>query len=677
MRLAEGPSPITLADDTPAAGAGTRAAQFGDYELIGQIGRGGMGVVYQARQLSLNRIVALKMIVGGDLASLASVRRFQVEAEAAAKLAHPNIVAIYEFGEREGLPFFSMQRIDGTSLDREMSALALPSFESTAGKSAHKTASRDVQVRIATLVVTVARALHHAHKQGVIHCDLKPSNILMDGGGEPHLTDFGIAHFLDREGQLTKSGVIGTPRYMAPEQAAGRRGDMTAATDIYGLGVILYELLTGRSPFVAATPNEMLRQVIEQEPAAPHELNSSVHRDLSIICLKCLEKNPRHRYASAGELGDDLERWIRHEPVLARRASSNERFIRWCQRKPAIATLAGFVALLLMTVAIGSALFAWSLSEKEKKRRTAENEREAALQTRETAVNLWRAELNKELDELWEHPEKPSVEITSEKRSVLMGHHTDFAYPGTEVRLRFGVYTFKKPSEMAKEFAPLLTALEEAAAHRLRRPVRIDGIIYRSYTNGHEGLLSGEVDFMRVGPASYVLMKKKLPGISLLAADVDPIQCGIFIRADSGITNLSQLRGKAFAFGDPESTFGTFLAKVALFRAGLRASDLSPGSRHFRSHDEVATAIKSNVCAAGSVNIEAIQKKDWQSRELSGFTNVLRFPYAAKAGIDPLVADGLKAALIAQKKFSEVLDEEYEALREDMKEALQFDNLKN
>jgi serine/threonine-protein kinase len=336
MRRAEDQSPARLADDTPAE-EGNHPARFGDYELFRQIGRGRMGVVYEARQISLNRIVALKIILGGDLASLSSpaVRRFQVEAEAAAKLDHPNIVAIHELGEREGLPFFSMERIDGAGLDREMATLALPSFDRTSGKrSIDKTAAGHTQVRIARLVVSLARALHYAHEQGVIHGDVKSSNILIDKCGEPHLTGFGIAHLHAQEGELTRSGVIGSPSHMSPGQASGRRGELTAATDIYGLGAILYELLTGQPPFRAVTPSETLLQVMEENPSAPHGSNPLVNRDLSIICLKCLEKNARYRYTSAAELADDLERWIR-----AHRASLPERLVRWCQRKPAIATL--------------------------------------------------------------------------------------------------------------------------------------------------------------------------------------------------------------------------------------------------------------------------------------------------------------------------------------------------
>lgn len=451
---------------------------------------------------------------------------------------------------------------------------------------------------------------------------------------------------------------------------------MTAATDIYGLGVILYELLTGLPPFRAATPNELLRQVMERDPAEPHALNPFVNSDLSTICLKCLEKNARHRYASAAELADDLERWTHQEPILARRSSARERLVRWCQRKPAIATLAASVAFLLLTVAISSALFAWRLRDNE-------NQREATL-------TILRAELIRELDELWKHTERPSIPITAEKRSVLMGHkpRRSATFSSAKQRLTFGVYTFETPSEMAKKFAPLLGNLEESVADRLRRPVPIDFVVYRSYTNGHEGLLSGEVDFMRMGPASYVLLKEKRAGISLIAAQENLIQGGIFTAVDSGIENLSQLKGKPFAFGDAESTLGTHMAKLALLRAGIRAGDLSTNSHHFPSHDKVVKAVGSRTYAAGAANRIFLGPG---FKMLHTFTNVhVRMPFVARSGIEPGVAAALQAALLAQHApfvltnieaglagFREVSDLEYDGLRKEIEQATPFGELRN
>jgi serine/threonine protein kinase/ABC-type phosphate/phosphonate transport system substrate-binding protein len=694
MRLAEDPSPTRTEGNPIAAENGPGAGRFGDYELLRQIGRGGMGVVYEARQISLNRIVALKMILGGDLASMSSssVRRFKVEAEAAAKLDHPNIVAIHEFGEHDGLPFFSMQRIDGKCLDGEIASLAVPSLAAkSGGKDSEKMAAAPAQVRIAKLVATLARALHYAHGQGVIHCDVKPSNILIDGDGEPHLTDFGIARLLDQEGQLTKSGVIGSPRYMSPEQASGRRGEVTAATDIYGLGVVLYELLTGKPPFRAVTPGETLRQVMEQEPPAPHDSHPLVNRDLSIICLKCLEKNVRHRYASAAELADDLERWIRHEPILARRASPVERLARWCQRKPAIAALAASVALLLMAVAVLSAMLAWNLSEKGKNLETALEGREAALEGREALLVIGRTELIRKLEDLWKSKEVTSITITSEERLFLTGDNPrrPDAFPDKELRLCFGVYAFKKPIDMAMEFAPRLTAIEAFMTSRLGRPVLIDCRIYNSYDGGQKGLSEG-VDFMRVGPSSYLSMKDSVSGISLLVVEEDLIRCVIFARADSGITSLSQLKGRSFAFGDPNSTFGNKLAKVALLEALIHLGDLKKWY-HFRSHDEVVEAVMDSVDPeydAGSANTQVLRRYDPSMfNVIYDFPNDLSMPmpFVAKEGLDTTVAKALKDALLAEHLkssaakatgYREVTDEDYhqfELLRLKMKRAEQFD----
>jgi tRNA A-37 threonylcarbamoyl transferase component Bud32 len=281
---------------------GTFVRYIGDYELLAEIARGGMGIVYKARQLSLNRIVALKMIRANRIASEEDITRFHAEAEAAANLDHPNITPIFEVGEHTGQPYFSMKLIEGTNLGESLSEF------------------RGDLHRAVTVLAKVARAVHHAHECGVLHRDLKPSNILLDARGEPFVTDFGLAKRLDNDSALTTTGaVVGTPSYMAPEQAVGDASRLSPGVDIYGIGAILYELLTGRAPFRGETVAATLTLVASELPVPPRFIDASVSRELEAICLKCLEKDPTSRYGTASDLADDLERFLSGMRVLARR----------------------------------------------------------------------------------------------------------------------------------------------------------------------------------------------------------------------------------------------------------------------------------------------------------------------------------------------------------------------
>ena len=333
MQRLVGPAP-TSRNGTP-----TRLRYFGDYEILEEIAHGGMGVVYKARQTSLNRIVAVKMILAGQLANESDVKRFQAEAEAAANLHHPGVVGIYEVGVQDGQHYYSMEYINGQNLAQAVREKPLSVTQA------------------AEYVRDIAIVLEYAHQQKVLHRDLKPSNILIDGSGRLRITDFGLAKRVEGESDLTMTGqVLGTPSYMSPEQAAAQHAIIGPPTDIYALGAILYELVTGRPPFRSENVGEILRQVQHDEPVRPRLLNPKLPRDLETICLKCLEKEPRRRYGSAQLLADDLGRYLRGEPIVARPARAWERGIKWVRRHPTAAGLVfvSTVAILsLVSVGVG------------------------------------------------------------------------------------------------------------------------------------------------------------------------------------------------------------------------------------------------------------------------------------------------------------------------------------
>ncbi|MCS5582606.1 MAG: serine/threonine-protein kinase, partial [Pseudomonadales bacterium] len=331
------------------------------YDLLGELGRGGMGVVYKARDQKLKRIVALKMILSGAHASDEDMQRFQTEAEAVARLQHPNIVQIYEVGEHEGKPYIALEFADSGSLDKVLTGKPQNAEES------------------AQLIETLARAIEVAHQQAIIHRDLKPANILLTEEGEPKITDFGLAKRMDEDSNQTKSGaVMGTPSYMAPEQAASKAETLGPAADTYALGAVLYHMLAGRPPFQAETQLDTLMQVIEDEPLPLRRLVSSVPVDLETICLKCLQKDIHRRYERAEELAEDLRRFLAGEPIQARPVSMVERSWKWARRRPAVAGMISVSAAAL----VGLILFGLSYNTQLKKQRDA-----SRLQTK-TAIEL-------------------------------------------------------------------------------------------------------------------------------------------------------------------------------------------------------------------------------------------------------------------------------------------------
>ncbi|HUF64031.1 MAG TPA: serine/threonine-protein kinase [Verrucomicrobiales bacterium] len=359
------PDDDATGDDPAGLGEVTAVRSFAGHELLATLARGGMGVVYRARQRSTSRVVALKLIRLGEMAGEDEVRRFQTEAETAATLDHPHIVPIYEVGEAEGQPFFTMRLLEGGTLAEHL-------------ERARREEGVPGPEEAAALLAKVARAVHYAHQRGVLHRDIKPGNILLDEVGEPYVTDFGLAKRVDASFDLTLSGAaLGSPSYMAPEQAAGRSREITTAADVYGLGAILYELLTGRPPFQASTALATMRQVLEIPPVRPSKIYPRVDRDLETICLQCLEKDPARRYPSAEALAEDVERWQRGEPIRARPVSPWERSLKWARRNPAWAAF-GFLAAIAPAVIIGVLL--------------AGNAR-VRLQREDTVRNLYAADL--------------------------------------------------------------------------------------------------------------------------------------------------------------------------------------------------------------------------------------------------------------------------------------------
>jgi hypothetical protein len=427
-----------------SATAGADWPTIGGYEVLGVLGSGGMGRVYKARQTSLQRLVALKVILAGEQAGADEVARFRAEARAIARLQHPNIIQIYEVGEQDGHPFFSLELVEGGSLAQHLRGTPLPPHQAAA------------------LVETLARAVHAAHQQGVIHRDLKPANVLLAppafvAGGRggmdgwvPKITDFGLAKKLDDAGGLTLSGaIVGTPRYMAPEQAWGRSRDVGPAVDIYALGAILYELLTGRAPF-QGTAMELLDQVRHTPPTPPRRVEPEVPASLETVCLKCLEKEPAKRYSSASALAADLRRFLEDKPILARPPGPAGRLVLWSRRNRR--ALAG-AALLVVAIAL-----TWFGAGRWQSYRLEEGERERAA--RERQWKDYQEARSKELLEKLLTDGPSSWPMPAEEKLVLQNALHDLQVRKNSARLQGDEAQLKAIDAQLQRAEPLLRRLQ-------------------------------------------------------------------------------------------------------------------------------------------------------------------------------------------------------------------------
>jgi len=597
--------PLPQAPEAPSQPAPVGGRQFGDYELVEQIGRGGMGIIYKARQATLNRLVAIKMIRAPEFASPTLIQRFHLEAEAAANLHHPNIVPIFETGEHQGEHFFSMALVDGFGLDRYITNAGF-CFERKAGED--KPSVRARQEQIARLMAKVARAVDYAHQHGVLHRDLKPANILLDRQGEPHLTDFGVAKVLGHSGiSLTASGsIMGTPSYMAPEQAAGQSKRVTTAADIYSLGAILYEMLTGQPPFRADTPVETLKQVIEQDPKHPTTFKEGVDHDLATVCMKCLEKEPQRRYNSAAALAEDLERWLRHEPIQARPVNTAERLWRWGRRNPKVATLGASVAVLLILLTLGSIIAAIVFAGQR---------------------SVIREEVNQGLVDVFAQ-RRPSYEVSSPMRRALtssilsaLSRAATGRWAKTtsdpSLQLTIILHPYRYPTNMLATFSPILDALEDQLSVKLGTNVAINLRMFSNYPPLHQAMESNELSFARMGPSSYIELLERGSGISLLAMQdhKTPLTLAIFVRKDSPIatryrTNsdiplLLLLNNQSMALGDTKSTTGYHVACWYLVKKGIYASYFASVA-HFAGQQRVIDAVIKGEASVGVGNLDLV-----------------------------------------------------------------------
>lgn len=548
--------------------------RLGDYVLVQEIARGGMGVVYQARQESQARTVALKLLLLGSHGAPESIRRFQLEASAAAGLKHPNIVDIYEVGVRDGEHFIAMEYIEGPNL----AALAR---------------TRPLSPRqVANYLRTISLTIDYAHGRGILHRDLKPSNVIIDPMDQPRITDFGLAKRLtipavgdsasnttrggrtpDDAESLTVSGqVLGSPGFMPPEQARGARSKIDRRSDVYSLGAMLYYLLTGRAPFGGGSLSETLRQVESQEPVAPRLLNPGIPIDLETICLKCLEKDPDRRYQTASELGDEFDRYLKGERVAARPVGRVGKIHRWSKRNPmASAFLATVCSALLLTL--------WLLflvNQEKNKQSILVDQVQRTVRANGLLLQRTLARIDENLEGIWANREKRFIDLDSEDVAMLGGEAKSFVTnKATAVRWRMGLITDEHPAHRIRQHAKFLSELETRSGSRLNREIRIDVRLYKFHEDFVQDLMSGAVDLGRMGAVRYLRAHRARPDLVPLAVPQTCYKIGLlFTRTNSGIQSLQDIIGRRVAFGETNSTI-SYWAQIRLAEQGITGEKLA------------------------------------------------------------------------------------------------------
>jgi serine/threonine protein kinase/ABC-type phosphate/phosphonate transport system substrate-binding protein len=626
----------------------TGERKVGDYILGKQIGSGGMGLVYQAHQISLNRKVALKFVRDSQVASPALLRRFTIEAEAAARLHHPNIVRIHEISETDGQPFISMDLIEGESLKYLLAKGDFSIRKEDGAKSNH----RSKQVAIARLIAKTARAVHHAHERGVLHRDLKPANILIEASGEPQLTDFGLAKIIRPETNagsagttLTAAGdIAGTPSYMAPEQVSS--SPTTCCSDVYGLGAILYEMLTGHPPFQGATPLETLRHVQETLPRHPRGWNPSIDRDLETICLKCLEKDPGYRYTSAQALAEDLDDWLAHKPIKARKAGIVRRTTHWIKRNPVGAT---FIVTLFFGLLASLAILKMVKGQKDK-------------------IDVHQAflfdQVIRRMSDAWKDPKTDEITVESQHLAILAGGSPSYNLQGHTLSL--GIAILGDPVSFAQWRAQMLGMVEMSMSQALHSTIMVDLRLFKQdRVDETEALAAGKADFMMISPVVYVRAKARGTAITPIARENRELTGVIMANRYHVITNLNQLRGGSLAFGEAEDTLSIF-GKAKLLDAGLTKRDFAvtsnfvdqieylQGAQQIRQRRKVARretvfAVTKGLFDAGVTTLRRFElEKHRGLDEVSVFES---FPdiFVARPGVDPRLISAFREALISLK----------------------------